>query len=269
MEEGYAASTAIEQWGTLAIAVYGVIQVWLIAIWRRFSAGRITIFKTGHIEIGFSNFGPTIGLNGTLRAKHKDAFVSDISLVVKKQSDGATHSFEWAAFRSPQISNVGGSSVSLELPSGFNVLPSQPYRYNIFFSDRATQDTLSPALIAVRKEWQDLLISRRDQIVAQAQEENSDTDSILSLLYDNEFCDQSEAYRNAWDLLTRANYWSSGEYELAMAVKTASPDRKYDEQFCFSISDVEFEELRLNAVATLREACLNVSNYRFAYAQYQ
>ena len=58
----------LKGWGSLIIATVALVQPWMIALWKRFvRPGTIDIHETGTIEIGYSSFGPTIGLRGTLR----------------------------------------------------------------------------------------------------------------------------------------------------------------------------------------------------------
>lgn len=57
----------IRSFGTLILVIYSIIQVWLIAFWKKYiRKGEIDIHETGTIEIGYGNFGPTVGLNGTM-----------------------------------------------------------------------------------------------------------------------------------------------------------------------------------------------------------
>lgn len=124
----------LRDYGTLVLAAFAVVQVWLIAVWKHFVlSGRLGIFKTGRLEVGYSTFGPTVALNGTLRAERKTLFVREISLTVTRERDGSSHRFEWTAFRSTQLRIGSSDPVTLELPAGFNVSPEQPYRYHIFF----------------------------------------------------------------------------------------------------------------------------------------
>ena len=114
----------LARYGTLIVAIYGVIQVWLIAIGKHFIwSGRLSIFKTGRLEVGYSTFGPSLALNGTLRGERKTVFVREINIDVMKQRDGSVHRFEWTAFRSTQLRIGATDPVTLELPAGFNVSP--------------------------------------------------------------------------------------------------------------------------------------------------
>ena len=59
----------LEDYGAHIIGFVALIQVWLIALYKQFvSRGKLTVYETASIEIGFSAFGPTVTLLGTLRA---------------------------------------------------------------------------------------------------------------------------------------------------------------------------------------------------------
>lgn len=66
----------LKSWGTLIVAAVALIQPWLIAAWKKFlRRQKIEVYEAGTMEIGFSTFGPTIGLQGAVRAINRDAFV--------------------------------------------------------------------------------------------------------------------------------------------------------------------------------------------------
>lgn len=64
-----------ETWTALAtvLAFVALIQPWLLGAWRRlYKRGTVDIHETGKIEIGYSGFGATVGIMGTLRARDCD-----------------------------------------------------------------------------------------------------------------------------------------------------------------------------------------------------
>ncbi|TAJ27065.1 MAG: hypothetical protein EPO64_05840 [Nitrospirae bacterium] len=269
MEEENSFLSFILKHGTLMLAIYGVVQLWLISLWKNFiRIGKVSIFKTGRLEISYSNYGPTLAVNGTLRAQRKDVFVKDISITVTKERDGSTHLLEWTAFRSPQLRLSQTDPIALELPSGFIVRADQPYRYHIFFSDRKTSSELEPLLLEVHGAWQKYLSAKQNEIAESLKTKGIGYDITVEHLYNNDFSRNSTEWQKAWDLLNRKNYWESGSYRMRMIVKTASPNKTFSEEWRFTISEQSFESLRLNAVATLREICLRKVDYFFAYPEY-
>lgn len=262
-------SEFLRSYGTFILATYGVIQVWLIALWKYFRSGRLSIYKTGRLEIGYSNFGPTLALNGTLRAERKTVFVREIQASVTKVRDGSSHQFEWMAFRSTQLRVGATDSMTLELPAGFNVSPEQPYRYHIFFSDRQTRLELESVLVQVLQAWRGYVLSKPEQIKKALGTPGVTQEALALNIYDSEFSRTSREYQQAWELLTRKNYWEAGPYALRMTVHTPDGRKRFVETWQFILGEEDFQNLRLNALATLREICLGQARYNFVYPEYR
>ena len=256
--------------GPWIISAIALIQVWIIALWKKFVwTANLSIFKTGLLEVGYSNFGPTLAINGTLRAHRKNIFVREISITVTRDSDGSTHELVWTAFRSPQLRFAHTDPITLELPSGFNIQPDHPYRYHIFFSDYKTQTEIVPTLNDVINEWREYIVSHQDKINKIIHDTGFSEDVVIGQIYSDEFVSKSEAWQRAWDLLNRKIYWENGNYRMLMNVKTSSPDKSFSEEWVFSIDKATFDNLQLNAIATLRELCIRKIDYYFAYLEYK
>ncbi len=132
---------------SLIIAVTALVQPWLITLWKKFfRSPKIEIYPSGNLEIGYSGYGPTIGLHGTLHALHGDVFVKSIQLKVRRVQTNEEHWFAWAVFRSPVITFNPSESQPMELPAGFIVSQTQPHRYNIVFHDPDIQSEIRPYL---------------------------------------------------------------------------------------------------------------------------
>jgi hypothetical protein len=269
MEENtHSVNDFLKTYGTLIVAGYAVIQVWIIALWKKyFRKGKLSIFKTGQIEIGYSNFGPAIALAGTLRAEFKPVFISEISLKLIRLKDTSTHKLEWTAFRSSQL-RTSKEPISLDLPSSFNVSLEQPHRYNIFFSDRKVQNELTPFLNSTSEEWNKFITSK---IVLTASPNTILTPRGLIERKDfDEFTRSNNSFHDAWDQLQRKNYWEEGEYQVTMAISAPSFPKEFAETWKFTLSKQQSENLRLNSVVTLNELCLvDSGGYNFIYLEYQ
>ena len=57
--------------GPWIISAIALIQVWIFAMLKRLKKPIIDIYESSNIEVGFSGFGPTLGLAGTLRVLPK------------------------------------------------------------------------------------------------------------------------------------------------------------------------------------------------------
>ncbi len=149
----------LSEYGTLIIATIALIQPWIIFLYKKFwKKGKIDVFPTGTIEVGYSIFGPTIGLNGTLRCLNQDMFISSINLQIVKQKDNSIHLFDWGVFRTQKLTHKG-ESAELELPYGFMLNTLSPKRYNIVFFDMQTKNEMYNIIQGIEIEWGNILLS--------------------------------------------------------------------------------------------------------------
>jgi hypothetical protein len=254
-------------YGTLILSIYGVLQVWAIALWKKFfRVGKITIFETSVIEIGLSNFGPTVSLNGTLQALRKDVFVREIGLSLTSETNSGETLLEWTALRSPQIKIGDPMATTVELPSGVNVRTDQPLRYQIVFSKRRILIQINQQLNLVVNEWKQNVTSKQNRIgklKASGVADETITEQIFS-----EFLASSASVKSFLEQHSAVNWWRPGRYRMRMIVKTASPDRTFPKVWDFVLDEAACQGLRGNSEATLRELCLGTVQYFFAYPEY-
>jgi hypothetical protein len=262
----------LKTYGTLIIAVYGVIQIWLVALYKKFRKGKISIYKTGFLELGYSSFGPTIAINGTLRAENKDVFVKEIIINVTKHGDSSNRKFEWTTFRPTQIkvdlTSPFGQQLMFEIPSSFNVLVNQPFRYHIFFSDRETQSLFAPYLHTVIKDWEtNNFLKSIDTIFKEAR---SVTKDIGESAY-KDFLSNNKTWKDAYDFMKKEFYWTPGKYSMRMIVKSSSPDKTYeDSPRSFYVDELTSRQLETNVEVVLKDICLKKNeSYFFGYLKYE
>jgi len=250
----------VSKFGTLIIAVIALIQPWVRYLWKKFfKKGKIDIFPSGTIEIGYSLFGPTVAINGTLRCLNQDLFISAMSLIIVKQKDNSTHIFEWGVFRSQKLTHKG-EEAEFELPYGFMLTTSFPKRYNIVFVDMETRNEMQTMLQRVRTKWVEFIskepIPFQDkQVILQKYEEFSKTSIPLE----------------AFSKLDRLCYWEPGYYDLILKTYTSEPNRIFEKRWKFKLLEEEIKAIRLNVVKILQDACIvpSYAQYNFAYAKYE
>lgn len=224
------------------------------------------VFEAGTIEIGYSTFGPTVGLYGTIRAKNKDVFVSYIELEVVRLRDGATHSFDWAFFRSNKIRLSQLSDVQLELASGFVLPTSQPRHYNIVFVDNETQEQLSAGLQPFAKEWSEYLVKRGPSESKESSNVHPSDQSRL-VAYE-EFVDK-KIHQDTLTKVDRLRYWDPGKYSITMTTETADPNIDFSNSWDFQIDEANARLLSLNSLEILRGVCApGTEKWNVANCQY-
>lgn len=260
-------SNFIQTYGALILSIFAIIQVWVIALYKRLKRGKILIFKTGWIEVGFGVFGPLITLTGTFRAQRKDVFIQEAALHLTRVSDGATFALDWLAFKSPQIKIGDPTATTFEIPSALNVRVDQPTRYSIVFCDKKIYAQNIRRLTPIPQEWKQFIVENGEKI-QRALKRGGTTEDALAEQYFTGFLETSEAAQSALKLQESTNWLESGMYRIKIAVKALSPDRTYSEEWMFSLDNELSEGLRGNSLATLRDICLTKIEYFTANLEY-
>jgi len=225
------------------------------------SRAAIEVHPAGGVEVGFSNFGPTIGLQGTLRAVGRDQFISFAVLTVERLADHLRHDFQWAVFRAPSFSTA--PQQTFEIAAGFSLNVAAPHRFNIQFHDSTTGERVRQPLTDVQRLWTEYVqaegIVLRDvppgQMPATYQTFNEARLPDIAPLF---------------QLIERQFYWIEGAYRLTITLTTSAPTRQYSFNYTFRLSEAESRLLRLNVVGCLQATC-NVPNvvFNFVFPQYQ
>lgn len=253
-----------------------IVQPWVIGLWKRYlRRGTITPYVTGFIELGFSEYGPTIGIDGTLRALHKDVFVKAIEVLLTKHRDQSKHTFEWLAFRSHRASVAGASEATdfVEAPSGFMVTPNTPRRVCIVFSDVETRQLIQKQLAAALANfWEH---RRSEPFQRLDQRFLLDDAQVLQLLQGlTKQYQQDATHVNAYTAIDRICYWEAGKYEVELRVHSARPDQTFTERWAIELGEEQAKQLHVNVVNMLDNplyttAGLSTPQFFFASAPYQ
>jgi hypothetical protein len=113
----------------------------------------IDVHSAGRLEVGFSTFGPTLGLQGTMQALNGDEFISVSKVTVERVADNLRHEFQWAVFRPQSQSFSGTAQQTFEIASGLLLGVAAPRRFNIQFHDSGTADNFRQPLIDLHQLW--------------------------------------------------------------------------------------------------------------------
>jgi hypothetical protein len=249
------------------VGVIALLQFWLWPIWRRFfRKGQIEILPTDAIEVGYSGFGPTVGLTGTLRCINQDLFVNSMCLEVVRQKDDSRHSFDWGVFRSQKLTHMG-EEAEFELPYGLMLNISQPKRYNIVFGDTDTRDDMQDIMREVKEAWSGLILDelqRRGILLKNGERE------VIYKKYFEEFS-QSQVHLDAYARLGRLCYWESGEYSLILKVYTSKPHQEFKKSWNFRLTEEQVKPIQSNVVKILADICgIPLPwGYNYAYPRYK
>ncbi len=257
--------------GPWIISSIALLQVWVIGLIKWWRKPKLEAFTSGNIEIGFSNFGPTVGLMGTLRVLHKDVFVKRISAKVVREKDNSSHAFEWRAFRPNIISFNPSAPPPIQVASSFLLTTTNPWRFNIFFVDELFIAEMNPRVSEVPKKWTDFKTAQIQQLQAKggvaALLGGQSTGQVIDDALFDEFI-KAGAVTDQFTQLDRSCYWNAGSYQLELAVETVGPNLTILRKYGFTLTEEDARLLRLNSIAILRVLCGLNYNFFFANPSY-
>jgi hypothetical protein len=240
----------IAQWIIAVVAVLALLRPEIVSLWLRlFKPTSIKTYPSGWIEVGYSNYGPSVSCLGTLRAINGDFFVNSMSIRVEREKDGSTHDFEWITFNSLKADLTQPDKREIELPGAFYVHERAPHRYYISFRDNGQHQEMNNALERYARDWY------------------SFAESVSGASYDQDG-DCSEAFTKhpihieTWNNVQRMCYWEAGSYRLTLYVKIDLEDKQvFLHTVRFTISENDSKSLQANTISILRTACGFQENY--------
>ncbi|MGH2567489.1 MAG: hypothetical protein ACRDGA_04065, partial [Bacteroidota bacterium] len=218
-----------------------------------------------NIEIGFSAFGSTVSLPGTLRALKKDVFVSEMHVVITRRSDNAMHNFTWRAFKSSTFSPISMAPEAIEIATSFNLPVSAPRPINVFFASADFASRYAQQAEDLRTAWYKFGMQKVNKLgnqIATLVQTPGFADNLFS-----EFSN-SPAPLALFTQLNHRFFWQSGEYRLDLHVRSASPTKPTKDSWRFDITADDEQKLRLNSSTVLKEVCGLQVQYNFIYKPY-
>lgn len=257
----------IQTYGSLILAIYAILQVWAVALWKKYvRKGILTIFEMGKIQVGF---GPTpmITLNGTFKTDRKDVFLYEIKVVVTRERDGSAYNLDWLAFKAPTIKVGDPTATTLEVPSGISVRLDQPYRYSIIFCNLKSHFAADPQLLRVKNAWKTYLQNNLASIQQEIQK--GELEGIVVERYFIRFAENSPEVKSLADFMESVRWLEEGDYRLKMEIKAAEVPKGFFEEWKFRLDKGQSEGLTNNFIALLNEVCFErYDQYYSAIADY-
>lgn len=262
-------ATFLKDYGGHILALVALIQVWLIALWKRFIAKpKMSVYPTASIEIGFSNFGPTVALLGTLRADKGDIFVNTMRVRVVRLRDKAEHIFTWRAFRPNEIAVGPNQGIQLHIARGFLVTPKAPKQYHVFFASDSFSNEYQSQVQPLRDSW----IAFVEQAIKQVDENLVNQISKVlehpgaSAELFSKFIDSGTA-TPLHKQLSNDFFWRAGDYKIMFTTENEGK-HSITKEWSFTISQKDEADLRLNAITIIREICGLSVTYNFSHKEY-
>lgn len=256
---------SITAWVSIVIAALALLRPEisnLFRLWRN----KIVIYPIGEFEIGFSAFGPTIGISGTFLSTSGDQLIKSVSLKIKRVSDSLSHDFEWAVFRPIKLMIDPQKHIDqMEMASPIIIKKGQTLKFNIQFHDIETRIKCKSILNSHKERWSKYL---KENNTLQPQPSTDAISAIYQVFSEKEECGAAEVYSQ----LDRVCYWEPGEYSLAIIIKTESPDKDFVSNYNFSLTEKDTKNLRSNVIGSMIDICAIPSGgnfYNFQYVQFK
>ncbi len=212
---------------------------------------KVQVYPAGKAEIGFSQYGPTIALFGTIRAQKADAFISEIEIKISSSARDMSRVMKWRAFKPYIFGLIPDNKIKLELVSAFLLTVSSPFKYNIVFADDPFIEKYSPLVPKVQALWE---AYKKDV----PEKSHSDFEEFL----------ETEEMQNILAEFRSSFYWKTGKYNLEMLIHTSTPDKVYKTSFEFTLSSEQIEVLEGNPVKILRLICGTEANCKYVFSEY-
>lgn len=189
---------------------------------------KLKVFHEDVAEVGFIKFGNAFNIRLSFLARHKNALIDSIELIMKDK-DGATHNFKWIWYSE--------TFYELQAITGNMTLAKQQQAIAI----NAYKDVLIEKFVGFQLET---FLETRKNLVYKL---NSFIENQRSVGEVNiETIKRSREYNDILRFYKSAIIWKAGDYSAICKIHLADTKEYIDHAFKFSLSDIEIERLHKN-----------------------
>ncbi|HRZ40003.1 MAG TPA: hypothetical protein P5246_03240 [Candidatus Omnitrophota bacterium] len=207
-------------------------------LWASLFGGvSISNYISKELEVGFSNYGPSLGIGGVFSVKDKHEFVHKITLHVDTDEGHDQHDLEWFAVREHDFIAGDFSGMHAKSPSKFMVVPLNPYTYDLVFVDNTCYAEMKPFLQELRAYWH--MSPKFDPKMTSLPEHFLKRDDVL------------ECFKNI-ELLC---YWRPGLYNLSMKVSAGAKFEEVVFDHTFELNETQILSLKGNIPRIADDVC--------------
>jgi len=217
--------------------------------WKEFlPKPKLKHYVSSVIEVGFTQYGPTLVISGTLTTTSKVMFIQEISVILERKRDGSRHLLNWFAFLPHSYNFQGLKGIDLKMAAKFMVTP-EPYKYHIVFSDQDRYAYIKPVLTTIKEEWGKILQDHPHQ---------NQEELFAAFL-------QEPVAITSLKELQKMSYWETGEYDVIINVATVKPKQDFQVKKSFRMTEDDIRGLKHNPVIIAADLCKQpLANYSFA-----
>jgi len=212
--------------------------------WPKFSPQvSLKTYLSDRIEVGYTQFGPILGIAGTMTTQNKIVFVYHIKIDIEHLGDETHHPFDWFSFR-PHEFRVGSfTGIGSKMASKFMVAPDRPFQYNIVFSDQRRYAEIKNNLKTIKMEW--------DYVLADAAKSSKET--TYQELFQRFL--QMPDIVEATAFLREMSYWREGNYSAKILITTQENKPPMEIDKSFALTNQDAQSLEENALPIIADLC--------------
>lgn len=202
------------------------------------------------VELGFTQYGPTMIISGTLTASSRVVFISELTLTLTRKRDTSRFLLTWFAFRPHSFEVQGIKGSEMKMTDKFMVAPGESFPYSLIFIDQDRYSYCKPSLTRIKRLW--------EKSVAHAQPGRKHEELFEMFLKDTEVLELLKELR-------KMSYWEEGTYDLLVRVTTAKPEQNFDIKKSFYITKDDLNQIKDSPVHILADLCkIQGTPYKFA-----
>ncbi len=217
-----------------------------VDVWRNFiSKPRLNTFVSDVAEVGYSHYGPTFAVSGTLTAENKFVLVYNICTEITNTNKKTAHFLDWFAFRPTHHVMGNFSELNLSMASKFTIVSGKPLEYNVLFIDNVRFAEMKPLLSAVKDTWEKFLPMAENNKEEPEERSKAAFAEFLKL----------EIVTEATERLKSLTYWEPASYLVKIRVTTKNPKQVFDTEKSFLLDEPSAQLLSNNATKIIANIC--------------
>lgn len=219
-------------------------QFFINTVLKLIAKPKLAIYPAGAIEIGFSDFGPTVTLFGTLQTTRKDAFVTEIRTTVQHVESDTTHALTWRVFKPYTFGlHPNRDTIQFEPVSAFLLQVAAPFKYNTIFVDDefvAAQLGQAEAVVDSWGEYQESAAADQPHAAGALVNTATTASTPFEVFYRQP---QIQQIAHHWQ---EQMYWQAGTYQLTIHVDYG-PETVQSSTYRFTLTAEDIATLQDNA----------------------
>jgi hypothetical protein len=219
------------------LAIIGALSwTYPLIMWldRRFTRTKMEIINHKEFQIGYTSFGPILNIDLALSASKSDAFVKDISITLKHESN-QTEIFKWEWFEE--------NLMEFEIPDSGGIVPYKKNQKAIAL--KVLTNTLAERRIGFQKPLYHNGYSEQYQKTFEIyQNYISKNVDVNELKAAKEYIDFENFFKNNF-------IWKVGKYTGTLTCKVANSKKSFKKDIEFYLTNIDIRKLEANVILCL------------------